>query len=128
MKKVLLFFAKLGKKPIKIAFRPYLFEKGTVVYSLNSILALFGFKITRPSVDELANLAHYLGRDLLVYTWVRDEYGSSDGAHFAPTGIVIKSSIKQNLAELKEELNDKLSGWMLFSILDGSEQKIPVVT
>lgn len=79
------FFIRLGKKNLQIGIRSF-FIGGNYLYFLNTCL----LNKTKCDIKELHQLSQELNIPIKLYSWARDEYGTSDGAGWMLIDIEIR--------------------------------------
>jgi len=112
LEKILVFLSRFGHGNLKIGIRDYLTD-GKTLFFLNTPMSwLKPRKLI--SVNQLYEFAKKTGRPVKIYTWARDEYGTSDGAGFEKTGLVIKPEATANdLATALEHMKKYVSCFVL---------------
>lgn len=102
------FLVRLGKKKILVGIRPYI--DGDGIFVLNS--GFTGIKDGErfQGIQSLYELARKFDLPVSVYSWSRDEYGTSDGAFWQETGVIIppEASIEE-LVSIVESLQSKMN-------------------
>lgn len=107
----LFWLARRQKGDIHVGIRPYIME--TAIYFLNSPLALLK-PLDFGGLGQLRKLAQRAGRRISLYTWSRDEYGTSDGAGFVPMNMFIRpEDSDEQLQVLAAQADRRLSKWLL---------------
>ena len=102
------FLVRLGKKKLLVGIRSHI--DGVGIFILNS--GFTGIKDGErfQGVGSLHELAKRFDLPVVVCSWQRDEYGTSDGAHWEKTGITISpKATLEELAEIAKSLNDSVS-------------------
>ena len=124
MNKFLVFLTRLGKGEVKVGLRS--FWDGRTISFLNTPLSF-----TKPKdflgTRSLHELAQKLGRPIKIYSWVRDEYGTSDGAHYGTTGIVIRPEMDEaELIEITRQMGEAVGQFVITNLKGGLDPVDPI--
>lgn len=108
---ITLLILKIGKSPIKIGLREYAMD-GIYFNFLNYNIILKEREFT--GMKDLLDLCKKINRPLVLYTWTRDEYGTTDEAGYIPMDITLTPKMSDvELRKAAELCNERISHTVL---------------
>ena len=106
--KFLVLLTRLGRKNLRIGIRDY-WDAGKFLFFRNTPMRLLKSR-KLIGVSQLHEIAKRTRRPVEIYTWMRDEYGTSDGAGFEEIGLIIKpDATAEELAKALEHMKEYVS-------------------
>ena len=113
MKKIfLMFLTQLGRGDIRVGIRHFI-STGKAMFFLNTPM-----RFLKPEkfkgVRKLHELAKKLRRPIAIYSWFRDEYGTSDGAGWGEIGVIIRpDSTEAELLQIMKKMREDVSAFVV---------------